>query len=150
MSRFISLLFILANINAIGQTNELAILAKTTSTYGITTGNFADTSQIKPAATLNARSAIVIIPSKMICRQRINSFLIAAADTNTSGTLIDLPAITAEGPAITPTKQVTGAKNNFIVEGITGAGSDVLELLLKTPGRVVNNPDINSLTNTNH
>lgn len=148
MSRFIFLLFILTTNSAIGQTNGLVKLTKTTPAYGIAISNFADTSRIKPVATANAGPAIVIIPSKMVCRQQVSSFFIVPADMNTSGTLIDPPAVTAEEATLTPTRPATEAKTSFTVEGISaGAGSDVLELLLKTPGRIVNNPDMNSLVN---
>jgi hypothetical protein len=80
----------------------------------------------------------MIIPTKTVCRQRINTFFIVAIPD----TLLDQP-ITK--PAISVTPKLTGATNVQVNNINIGGGADELELLLKTPGRVTNNPGLNGL-----
>ncbi|MBO9561878.1 MAG: hypothetical protein J7621_03855, partial [Niastella sp.] len=78
----------------------------------------------------------VIIPSKTVCRQRINTFFIVAIPD----TLLD-QSIAQPGKSVTT--KLTGATNIQVNNINIGGGADELELLLKTPGRVTNNTGLN-------
>lgn len=79
----------------------------------------------------------MIIPTKTVCRQRINTFFIVA-----------IPDTLFDQPIAQPEKNVTPktiSTTNMLVNDINiGSGADELELLLKTPGRVTNNSGLNS------
>lgn len=114
-------------------------LAYTTSTLRsikTITRTSRDSSPVRFDIPAGYHTAQIIIPSKTICRQRINTFFIVAIPD----TLLDKPIAQPE-KTITPKPTY---ETNIQVDNINiGGGADELELLLKTPGRVINNPGLN-------
>jgi hypothetical protein len=74
----------------------------------------------------------VIIPSKTVCQQRVSTFFIVT----TPDTLLEQP-VREPAPAANTTP-----KPGY---SIPAGGTDMLELQLKTPGRIIENPELSSL-----
>lgn len=146
MSRFIFFLFILVNNSVIGQTiNGFAVTKQAAAhAYAIAGKGLTDAGPVKRMGrtSTGGHAAKVIISSKGICKQSVNSFFIV----NIPDTLISQPAAAVQETTTTATKPAGEARNsqyNLYVAGITiGGGSDQLELLLKTPGRLTSNENI--------
>lgn len=142
MLRLMYALFILINNFAFGQTtNSFAV--KTQAAHDATTARgFIDSNPAKPSAITGSYTAKVIIPSKSVCRQRVSTFFIVTIPD----TLIGQPAKELTITIAIPAREASTGNTSFTINGIhAGAGSDVLELLLKTPGRIMNDPDLNNL-----
>ncbi|NII23740.1 hypothetical protein HB364_01520 [Pseudoflavitalea sp. X16] len=145
MSRFIFFLFILVNNSIIGQTINGFVVTKQAAshTYAITKG-LTDSGPVKQSSRTSSgvHTAKVIISSKGICKQSVSSFFIV----NIPDTLISQPAAAVQEDTTTATKPARKAGNGqytLYVAGIAiGGGSDQLELLLKTRGRLTNHEDI--------
>jgi hypothetical protein len=101
-------------------------------------GSFSDSSPVRYTISSGYHTVQIIIPTKTVCRQRINTFFIVAIPD----ALLGKYTAQAEEPVIF--NKTTDA-TNMLVNNI-GGGSDELELLLKTPGRIINNPGLNSFT----
>ena len=128
-----------------GLVKNTQVTALSGTTLRISGLSYSSSPKPKVSATTGCHPAYVIIPSKVVCRQRINVFFIAATDTTIFDQVINNPAFAiAEIAMITakPTIETgTGKTILNIEEAISSVGSDVLELMLKTPGRGINNND---------
>ena len=144
MSRFIFFLLILANNSVIGQTiNGLAVSTQAAH-YTTTVRELIDSNPAKPSTITGSYTVKVIIPSKTVCRQKVSTFFILTVPD----TLIGQPIKELTAIAI-PAREASTGTTSFTIPGIqAGAGSDVMELLLKTPGRIVDNPVLNYLVDT--
>lgn len=124
MYRLLFCLIILFKNFAYGQTNNALALHISVAPAGrIAPWNQTDTSQQRPTLKIMAptNSIKVIIPSKMVCRQHVNTFFIVADTTSTS-----------------EKDSNTTGQAGFNLEAIPpGAGTDALELMLKTRGRKI-------------
>lgn len=122
MYRLLFILLILVNNFAFGQTNNaVALRIPSVPTKRMAAWNWTDTSSLKPGIKVTAEviPVMVIIPSKMVCRQRVSTFFIVADNTK----------VAEKDSAVT-------GQPIFDLEAIPpGAGTDVLEMMLKTHGR---------------
>lgn len=137
MTRFISGLLVLLSHATFGQaTHEWTYNHQLPRPAATTAINSLDASPVKqPAATTGFHTVRVILPSKAVCRQKVSTFfLVTIPDT-----LVSQQTSTPQEPAIidNPATNASSPKTGFTAgEIMAGTGSDVLELLLKTPGRL--------------
>lgn len=102
--------------------------------------SLSDSSPVRYTTSTGYHTVQVIIPTKTVCRQKITTFFIVVIPDY----LLDQPIAQPEEP-VTPGRTIDAT--NITVNNINiGGGSDELELLLKTPGRVINNSGLNSFT----
>lgn len=129
--------FLLINHAATAHTvNDSANMTSALCSSKTFTGSLSDSSPMRFIISNDYHTVQIIIPSKTVCRQRITTFFIVA----TPDTLFD-QLIAQVAKPVTP--KITVATNIQVNDINIGSGADELELLLKTPCRVINNPNLN-------
>lgn len=130
MLRLIYAVLLLVNHFASAQSiNGLASHKPVALSLPLTTVSTSDHNGAKPAAA-SRTTATVVLSTKGICKQNVHTvFIIPVTDTLHDGVAI--------APVMGKAASATITKEAYTMEGVhIGTGSDELELLLKTPGRL--------------
>ncbi|WP_315820468.1 hypothetical protein [Paraflavitalea speifideaquila] len=144
MFRLFFYLLILFKNSAHAQTsNSVALHLSPGSTMALIAQHRTDTSLLKADSqfTPPTRTTVIIIPSKLVCRQRVTTFFLVADNTGTSENWPTLHPPTTKAVIASPIQPMdsdTTHQTGFDLEAIPlGAGSDALEMMLKTHGRKI-------------